>query len=211
MKQKAINQTVGLHGRVERRLFDGATYAKAKAAFLAGNNELGAKLLKQGAKPMFRNNKLWKFINRRFALDLQIPFVTGIWTTNAIADNLVTTKGKEVVADQLGGTTTAPVTAIAIGIGATAAAAGDTALQSEITTNGGQRGAATVSNVTTTTTNDTEQWVKSFTFTGSFAVTEEGLLDNNTSGGNLLARQVFSAVNVASGDVLQITHKVQVT
>ena len=52
------------------------------------------------------------------------------------------------------------------------------------------------------------QWVKLFTFTGSFAITEEGLFDNNTSGGNILASQSFSAVNVVATDTFQVTHKV---
>lgn len=159
-------------------------------------------------KPMFQWNFLGKFINKHFHLDLRIPFVTGVWTTKPVVDNLVTTVGKGIIAGQLNGVTTTPVTCIAIGTGTSAAAAGDTELGTEITTNGGERGAATCTRQQTTTANDTAQWVKTFTFTGSFAVTEEGLLDNNTSGGNLLARQVFSAVNVVSGDTLQITHKV---
>lgn len=202
-----------IRGIVERRLFDTAKLQEIEQR--AATEQLSkaeiARLVEKAAKPMFKWNTLGKFINRKFGRDVQIAFITGVWTKKAIADNLIVTKGKELVADQLGGTTTAPVTAIAIGTGTTAAAAGNTALETEITTNGGARGAATVTNVTTTTTNDTEQWVKTFSFTGSFAVTEEGLLDNNTSGGNLLARQVFSAVNVANGDSLQITHKVQVT
>lgn len=124
--------------------------------------------------------------------------------------NLVVSVGKKRAADLLGGTNTpATMTALAIGTGTNAAAAGDTALQTEITTQGGQRHAATVTNITTTTTGDTEQWQWTWTFTGSFAVTEEGILDNNASGGTLLARNTFSAVNVVSGDSLQVTHKIQ--
>lgn len=211
MNKNPISDKMTVRGRVERRLFDGARLEQVKQ-MLVENPEASeatkAAWFDWAAKPMFAENKIWKFLKKKFGLDLQIPFLTGRWTTQAVLGNLITTKGKELIVDQLGGTTTAPVTAVAIGTGTNAAAAGDTALQTEITTNGGQRGAATVTNVTTTTTNDTEQWVKTFTFTGSFAVTEEGLLDNNTSGGNLLARQVFSAINVASGDSLQITHKV---
>jgi hypothetical protein len=102
-----------------------------------------------------------------------------------------------------------PFVNLAIGIGTNAASASDTALQSEISTNGGARGAATATQVTTTVTNDTTQLVKTWNFTGSFAVTEEGILDNASSGGNLLARQVFSPVSVANGDALQVTHKYQ--
>lgn len=159
-------------------------------------------------KPMFHWNFLGRLINKYFGKDIRIPYITGVWSTKPIIDNLVTTGGKGIISGQVNGVTTAPVTAIAIGIGTTAAAAGDTALESESTTNGAQRGAATCTRQTTTTTNDTSQWVKTFTFTGSFAITEEGLFDNNTSGGNMLARQVFSAIDVVSGDTLQITHKV---
>lgn len=208
MKSK---DTLRVVGKVDRRLFDGEIYKQAQQALRSNNWPLAAKLLEIARKPMFKGNRIWKLLHSHFGVDIQLPWITGRWTLDVVSENLVTTKGKELVADQLGGTTTAPVTAIAIGVGTTAAAAGDTALESEITTNGGQRGAATVTNTTTTTANDTEQWVKTFTFTGSFAVTEEGLFDNNTSGGNMLARQVFSSVNVVSGDVLQFTHKVTVS
>jgi len=186
MLNKFFGDSIKSKGTVSRQLFDSN-----------GN-----------AKPLFKENFIWKLAKRLFDIDLQIPFVTGYWTTKAISQNLVTTVGFGILAGQTNGVTTAPVTAVAIGIGTTSAVAGNTTLESEITTNGGQRGAGTASRVTTTVTNDTAQLVKTFSFTGSFSVTEEGLLDNNTSGGNLLARQVFSAVTVSSGDSLQITHRI---
>ena len=203
-----------LHGTVTRRLFDTAKLYAVKEAFSSGlvsAKEDMEGLLDWAAKPMFADNFLWSIFNKLFGIDLRIPFVTGNWTNQAIKKNLIVTVGKQAVAQQLGGTTTSPMTAIAIGIGTTAAAAANTTLESEITTNGGQRGAASVSNQTTTTAGDTERWIKTFTFTGSFSVTEEGVLDNNTSGGVLLARQVFAAVAIVSGDSLQITHSIQVT
>lgn len=157
-------------------------------------------------KKLFNANKVWQFFSKHFGLDLKIPVLFGNWQYGGIKMNTITTKGKEVTAKQLNGVTTAPVTAIAIGIGT----GGTTALNSEITTGGGSRGAATCTNTTTDTTGDTAQLVKTFTFTGSFAITEEGLLDNNTSGGNLMAYQTFSAINVVNTDTLQITHKVKV-
>lgn len=156
-------------------------------------------------KPMFKENKLWHLFKKLFNVDLQIPYLFGNWTTQVVKRNTVTSVGKQIAAQQVGGTTTAPVTAIAIGVGTPSA----TALGSESTTNGGSRGAATVTNQTTTTTGDTERWVKTFTFTGSLALTEEGLFDNNTSGGNMLASQTFSAVNVVNTDTLQVTHNVK--
>lgn len=157
-------------------------------------------------KKLFHANALWIFFKKHFDLDFQIPFLFGNWSTSALKFNTITSVGKKATADQLGGTTTSPVTAIALGVGTPSA----TALGSESTTNGGSRGAATVSNTTTTTTGDTEQWVKTFTFSGSLALTEEGLFDNNTSGGIMLASQTFSAINVVDTDTLQITHKVKI-
>jgi hypothetical protein len=98
---------------------------------------------------------------------------------------------------------------LAIGIGTQGTPATATALASEITTGGGSRGAATASQVTTTVTNDTTQLVKTWTFTSSFAVTEECIIDNASSGGNMMAYQSFSAVNVVSTDQLTVTHKYQ--
>ena len=157
------------------------------------------------AKPMFQENFLWRLFKKYFSLDLQIPFLFGNWTTSVIKRNTVTTIGKQISAQQVGGTTSAPVTAIALGVGTPSA----TALGSESTTNGGSRGAATVSNQTTTLTGDTERWVKTFTFSGVLVLIEEGLFDNNTSGGNMLASQTFSAVTTANTDTLQITHNVK--
>lgn len=168
-----------------------------------------AKLINYSSKALFQTNVIWSLLYKLFKKDYKIPFITGYFTYKPIKSNLVTTRGKRAAVEQINGVTTAPMTAIAIGIGAVAAAAADTALGSESTTNGTARGAATTSSVTTTTANDTAQWVKTFTLTGTFAITEEGLFDNNASAGNMLARQVFSAINLVSGDSLQITHKVQ--
>jgi hypothetical protein len=98
----------------------------------------------------------------------------------------------------------AAFTYVAIGTGATAAAVTDTALQAEITTNGGGRGAATVSRTTTTVTNDTARLIITWSFSGSLAITESGIL-NAASSGVLATHQVFSAVNVVNGESLQAT------
>lgn len=198
-------------GKTTRSLFDTEILNEAKRAYAAGDRKLGTNLLEKARKPMFQWNAIGKAIYKMFGLDLKLQSFTGFYTLSPVTDNLVTTKGKEIIAKQLNGVTTAPVTAIALGTGTTAAAAGDTALGTEITTNGGARGAATATNETTTTTGDTMKLSKSFSITGTLAITEEGLLDNNTSGGNLLARQVFSAVNVGNGDTFQVDHEVQFT
>lgn len=129
-----------------------------------------------------------------------------------VTDNIVTNVGKAEVV----GLFVSDVTGvtkfdyIAIGTGTGAPSATDTQLGSEITTGGGQRANATGSRVTTTTTNDTAQFVVTFNFTSSFAVTESGVF-NASSGGTMLCRQTFSAINVSNGDSLQVTWKVQAT
>lgn len=144
-------------------------------------------------------------LNYLAAYGLRLPVLTGMYVEELRLSNLVTTAGKAAIASRINGSgAEAAATYIAIGTGTTAAAAGDTTLQTEITTNGGQRASATASRVTTTTTNDTARLVLTFTFTGSFAVTEAGAL-NAASAGSLFNRQVFSAVNVVSSDTLQVT------
>lgn len=160
-------------------------------------------------KPLWQENllgRLLRLIGR--GRELRVPFLTGSQQLCLRNHNLITNVGHAAANAKLSGQGSyGTFVNMAIGTGTTAASATDTALQTEITTNGGARGAATATQVTTTVSNDTTQLVKTWTFSGSFAVTEEGILDNATSGGNLLARQVFAAVNVASGDSLQITHK----
>jgi len=98
---------------------------------------------------------------------------------------------------------------IAVGTGTTAATATDTTLETEETENGLTRAASTGTLVTVNVTDDTAQFLKSFSCSGSVAVTESGVL-NASSAGTLLCHQTFSAINVADGDTLQITWKVTV-
>lgn len=106
---------------------------------------------------------------------------------------------------------------IAIGSGSTAASTGDTAMDCEA-----DRASATGTQVTTTVTDDTAQLVHVFssghpaglngTSTGTQAIEESGLFSELT-GGVLLCRQTFNALNIDwdGGDSLSITWKVQVT
>jgi hypothetical protein len=98
---------------------------------------------------------------------------------------------------------------IGVGTGTTGATATDTELETEETENGLTRAAATGTLETVNVTDDTAQFVKSFSVTGSVAVTESGVF-NADSAGTMLCRQTFSAINVADGDNLQITWKVTV-
>lgn len=120
--------------------------------------------------------------------------------------NLITTAGRAASAKRLGGlASTAAWGYIAIGTGSTAAAIGDTALGAEITTGGGGRTAATVSTVTSDTTDDTLKLEVTFTFSGSFVVAETGVF-NASSSGSMLNRALIGPYTVISGDELTVVH-----
>ena len=163
-------------------------------------------------KPLFQLNKVGRFLLKLGAIS---PFVKnslfGGWQDHMAISNLVTSAGKAGVASRINGAgAEAAFDYVAIGIGTTAANIADTTLESEIVTNGGQRAQdASPTRETTDVTNDTAVTDKTFAFTGSFAVTEAGIL-NAASTGVLLARQVFSAINVVSGDSLAVTWKIDV-
>jgi hypothetical protein len=164
-------------------------------------------------KPLFQQNRLFTWLLKKGLVSPhapKVPFLFGFWTTNPVlVRNIVTNAGLAGIASRINGAGSEAIfNYIAIGTGATAAAAGDTTLQTEIASGGGSRAAATASRVTTSTTNDTARLVYTFTFSSSFAITESGVL-NASSSGVLLCRQTFSAINVANGDSLQLTWDIQ--
>jgi hypothetical protein len=112
--------------------------------------------------------------------------------------------GTAIVTNRIIQAGTAPKN-IGWGIGATAAAVADTALQTESApTTAGGRTVGTESRVTTTLTNDTYQVVGTVTAGSTLAITEAGLFDAVTTG-NMLIHAVFSAINVVSGDSVAFT------
>lgn len=171
-------------------------------------------------KPIFNDNRLCQFLikkgvispfwmNYRYASWL-MPLL-GSMSDSKQVSNLITTAGRGLISGRINGAgSPAAATYIAVGTGATAAVIGDTTLQTETAVSGLARANGTVSTVTTTVTNDTSQITNTFTVTGTVAVTESGVL-NAAAAGTLLCRQVFSAINVANGDSLQITWKIQNT
>lgn len=122
---------------------------------------------------------------------------------------VITNVGKAEVAKLIGADTASgatPFDYIAIGTGTTAESATQTALVSEV-----QRAAAVGSITTTNVSNDTLQLVKdAFTFGGSYAITESGVF-NASSGGVMLCRKTFSAINVTADDTLKVTWKIVVS
>jgi hypothetical protein len=157
-------------------------------------------------KQLFKLNSLGKAVK---AMGVAVPAIAvfGSFVDKLTVSNLVTNAGFAGVASRLNGAGSEAVfNYIGIGTGTTAAAVTDTGLEAEIATGGGQRALATASRVTTDVTNDTAQNVVTFNFSSSFAITESGVF-NAASAGTLLARQVFSAINVSNGDSLQVTWK----
>lgn len=147
--------------------------------------------------------------NYRGWFDIAVRAKDGRIKEGRVVHNLVTSAGKAGAASRLNGSgAAAAFTYLAVGTGTTAAAIGDTTLQTEVATSGLSRVNATVSLVTTSVTNDTAQLQNTFSVSGTVAVTEAGIL-NAASVGTLLCRQVFSAVNVVSGDSFVLTYKVQ--
>ena len=111
--------------------------------------------------------------------------------------NLVVTTGLAYIASRMKDATATAMTHMAVGSSTTAAAAGDTALGTQI----GSRVALT----STTVTSNAVVYVASFgAGVGTGAITEAGIFNASTSG-TMLCRTVFSVVNKAAADTLQIT------
>jgi hypothetical protein len=116
--------------------------------------------------------------------------------------NLVVTAGKGYVASRMKDTSATAMSHMAIGSGNTAAAAGQTALVSELARTG----------LTSTTVSGADiVYVDTFAAgTGTGAVTEAAIL-NASSGGTMLCRTVFSVVNKGASDAMTITWTVTVS
>jgi len=185
-----------------------------KAKFgLRENVEYELKDAEGNIKPLFQLNKVGSLLRKAGIIS---PNVTsplfGNFTDKMVIANLVTTVGVSGIAARINGSGSPDAYVyIALGLGTTAAADADTELESEITTSGGARASSSVTLQTTDTSGDTAQLQNTFNFTdgGTFAICESGVL-NASSAGTLLAHQVFSAINVASGDSLQVTWKFDV-
>ena len=123
--------------------------------------------------------------------------------------NIITNTGKALFAGLVGNVGgLAALGWIATGTSNTAAAASQTALGAEITTNGLQRTATTNSRTTTAVTNDTLSMVATFTVSGSSTVQEIGVF-NASSAGIMAGRQVISPLALVSGQQLMATYTIQ--
>lgn len=206
MKTLGEKARFGLKLNVQYQVTD--KNGRVKAIFT--ENKLGRALLsffrKLAPSPIDSNGQVKRgLLNYLAAYGLRIPFLTGSSSSFRLLSNLVTSAGKAGVASRINGSgSEAAFTYVAVGTGTTAANAADTTLETEIADSGLSRAAATASRVTTDVTNDSARLVLTYTVSGTKAVTESGVLNAGASG-VLLARQVFSAINVVSGDSLQVT------
>lgn len=122
-------------------------------------------------------------------------------------DNLVVTAGKEWVAGRFkDGSIPDEMSHMALGSGSAAAAAGNTALGTELassrivlTTDGGTVSNATVQYDAT--------WTSSH---GAYAIEEAGIF-NAASGGTMLARTVFAIINKGTDDTVTISWTITVS
>jgi len=116
--------------------------------------------------------------------------------------NLVVTAGKGYVASRMKDASATAMSHMAIGSGDTAAAAGQTALGTEL---------ARTSLTSTTVSGADIVYVDTFAAgTGTGAVKEAAIL-NASSGGTMLCRTVFSVVNKGANDAMTITWTVTVS
>lgn len=116
--------------------------------------------------------------------------------------NLVVNTGLSYIASRMVGTAATTMGYMALGSGTTAAAPGDTALQTELGRVALASGTSASAVVTYTAT------FPPGTATG--AVTEAGIL-NAASAGTLLCRTVFAVVNKGSDDAMSVTWTITIS
>ena len=119
--------------------------------------------------------------------------------------NLVVTAGKGFVASRMIGTSAGVMSHMEVGTGTTDPAAGDTALQSAVSSSRTAfSSSAAVSGAVVT-------YITTFAAgTGTGALTEAGIF-NASSSGTMLCRTEFSVVNKGSSDSMTITWTVTVS
>jgi hypothetical protein len=136
--------------------------------------------------------------------DLKLTGAVSIAINNEVVqeiENLVVTAGKNWVADRMNDANTV-MSHMAIGTGTTAAAAGNTTLVTEL-----DRNALTSTTVTANAVAYVATWAAG---DGTGAVTESGIFDAS-SGGDMLARTVFSVVNKGAADSMTVTWTITVS
>ena len=128
--------------------------------------------------------------------------------------NMIKDSGKALAALLLMNATSYTNTYIAVGTGPATQSfvASSSKLNAELTTGGFARVLATTAKRITTTSDDTIRWTTTFTArtNGTTSVTEEGIFHASAANaGYCIVAQTFTAVAMATGDTLDITHDLQ--
>ena len=122
---------------------------------------------------------------------------------NFTIPNLVVTTGLAYIASRMKDATATAMTHMAVGTGSTAAAAGNTALETQL----GSRVALT----STTVTSNSIAYVASFgAEVATGALTEAGIFNASTSG-TMLCRTVFAVINKGASDTMTITWTITIS
>ena len=138
--------------------------------------------------------------------DVKIDIIgaDGTVTDTREIKNLVVTSGKTFIASRMVGVASTIMGFMELGTGTTAAAVGDTALETAI-------GSSRVALTSGTASTNVVTYVASFPAgTGTGAVTEAGVF-NDVSAGTMLCRTVFSVVNKGAADAMSITWTITVS
>jgi len=122
---------------------------------------------------------------------------------NFTIPNLVVTTGLAYIASRMKDATATAMTHMAVGTGSTAAAAGNTALETQL----GSRVALT----STTVTANSTAYVASFgAGVATGALTEAGIFNASTSG-TMLCRTLFAVINKGAADTMTITWTITIS
>ena len=135
----------------------------------------------------------------------------GLQTPYGLASLLVvTTAGVNFIAARMSNVSPSDISLFnfhGLGTGTNAEAVGDTALQTELTTQYNPNNTRATGTQSTPGSSNIYRTVGTNTVDAAAAVTEHGILTQSaTGGGTLLDRSVFSVINLANGDSLQSTY-----
>lgn len=131
---------------------------------------------------------------KKLGLEVKIPYLTGRILPYMDAHNMIVAGGLAGFAARIyDDAVVKKFTVMALGSGNTAVTIADTTLQTEISTNGGSRGSATINRITIDETNDTTIYQKTWNITGPLTVNEAGIFNADNI---MLARVIIGPITL---------------
>ena len=152
---------------------------------------------------MYENIGVRGFVNLKLMRDGRVVYEVD-------DHNTILTMGKAEIARGLVAdiSTGSKVDWMALGLGSSTISATDLTLGSEYLRYG--LGSITGSTITTTTTNDTAQWIGSFTIDATKTINEAGLFNaSGLNSGSMIARTCFTDIVAGSQDTILATWRIQ--